>query len=243
MNIQLRNKRKNLFHLFYIFCLLSNTNQSFSRYGEETFCFCRKFISNFVFRKQKKGTNFMEQLTRTSFQDIYSLYYKKAFYFAKSYVHDDLVAEDIASESLIALWEKTKENPIDYVAPLSLTILKNKSLDYLKHEEVQLAAVEMIADWKRQELSLRISALEACIPNDIFSEEITKIIHQTLAQLPEQTRKVFIMSRFYDKSNKEIAEKLGISVKGVEYHISKALKFLRVALKDYLPFLYFLLGH
>lgn len=66
---------------------------------------------------------------------------------------------------------KTKENPIDYVAPLLLTILKNKSLDYLKHEEVQLAAVEMIADWKRQELSLRISALEACIPNDIFQKK------------------------------------------------------------------------
>lgn len=77
----------------------------------------------------------------------------------------------------------------------------------------------------------------------IFFRRNNKIIHQTLAQLPEQTRKVFIMSRFYDKSNKEIAEKLGISVKGVEYHISKALKFLRVALKDYLPFLYFLLGH
>lgn len=183
----------------------------------------------------------MEQLTRTSFQDIYLLYYKKAFYFAKSYVHDNLVAEDIASESLIALWEKTKENPIDYVAPLLLTILKNKSLDYLKHEKVQLAAFETMADWKRQELSFRISALEACIPNDIFSEEINKIIHQTLAQLPEQTRKVFVLSRFRDKSNKEVADELGISLKGVEYHMSKALKLLRVALKDYLPFLYFLL--
>lgn len=41
-------------------------------------------------------------------------------------------------------------------------------------------------------------------------------------------------------SNREIAETLNISVKGVEYHISKALKALRVALKDYLPLLCFL---
>lgn len=196
-----------------------------------------------MFRKQKNGISLMEQLARTSFKDIYSLYYKKAFYFAKSYVHDDLVAEDIASESLIALWEKTKEDPIDYAAPFLLTILKNKSLDYLKHEEIKMAAFETMADWKRQELSFRISALEACIPDDIFSEEITEIIRQTLLQLPEQTRRVFVMSRFQDKSNKEIAEELGISVKGVEYHMSKALKFLRVALKDYLPLLYFLLEH
>ena len=65
-------------------------------------------------------------------------------------------------------------------------------------------------------------------------------MRQTLYQLPEQTRQAFILSRFKDKSNREIAEALGISVKGVEYHITKALKALRVALKDYLPLLYFL---
>jgi RNA polymerase sigma-70 factor (ECF subfamily) len=56
----------------------------------------------------------MEKFGKTSFKDTYSQYYKKAFYFAKSYVHDDLAAEDIAAESLIALWEKMKESQIDY---------------------------------------------------------------------------------------------------------------------------------
>jgi RNA polymerase sigma-70 factor (ECF subfamily) len=49
------------------------------------------------------------------------------------------------------------------------------------------------------------------------------------------------MSRVEDKSNKEIAKKFGISVKGVDYHVAKALKVLRVTLKDYLPALLFLL--
>ena len=47
------------------------------------------------------------------------------------------------------------------------------------------------------------------------------------------------MSRFENKMNKEIAENLGITVKGVEYHISKALKEFRISLKDYLPLFYF----
>ena len=47
------------------------------------------------------------------------------------------------------------------------------------------------------------------------------------------------MSRFQDKSNKNIAEELNISVKGVEYHISKALRSLKISLKDYLPLLLF----
>ena len=97
-----------------------------------------------------------------------------------------------------------------------------------------------MAAWQQRELSIRISTLEACNPNDVFSEEIQNILTRTLEELPSQTRKVFMMSRFEQKSGKEIAEELGITVKGVDYHIAKALKVLRVSLKDYLPLAYFL---
>ena len=175
----------------------------------------------------------------SSFNEIYTSYYKKSFFFAKSYVHDDLAAEDIASESLIKLWEKLKTEQIDYIEPLLLTILKNKALDYLKHEEVKRTAFESMADWHQQELSIRISTLESCDPNEIFSDEVESIIRETLKLIPEQTQRIFLLSRFENKSNKEIAELMGISVKGVEYHISKALKALRITLKDYLPLFYF----
>lgn len=189
----------------------------------------------------KHTTNIpMRNVLKDSFNDIYTSYYKKSFFFAKSYVHDDLAAEDIASESLIKLWEKLKTEEIDYIEPLLLTILKNKALDYLKHEEVKRTAFESMTDWHYQEFSIRISALEACDPDEIFSEELKRILHETLNLLPEQTRRIFLLSRFENKSNKEIAEQLEISVKGVEYHISKALKMLRVTLKDYLPFFSFL---
>lgn len=181
----------------------------------------------------------MSNVTLNSFNEIYNSYYKKSFFFAKSYVHDDLAAEDIASESLIRLWEKLKTEEIDYIEPLLLTILKNKALDYLKHEEVKRAAFESMVDWHQQELSIRISTLESCDPNEIFSDEVEHIIQDTLKSLSEQTRLAFLLSRFENKSNKEIAKQMGISVKGVEYHISKALKALRITLKDYLPLFYF----
>ena len=176
----------------------------------------------------------MSKMPGNSFNDIYTSYYKKSFFFAKSYVHNDLAAEDIASEALIKLWEKLKAEPVEekYILPLLLTILKNKALDYLKHEEVKRSAFEVMADWQQQELSIRM-------PDEIFSEEVEKIISATLSTLSEQTRRAFILSRFENKPNKEIAEEMEISIKGVEYHISKALKVLRVTLKDYLPLFYF----
>lgn len=66
----------------------------------------------------------MNKMEEHFFNEIYTCYYKKSFYFAKSYVHDDLVAEDIASESLIKLWEKLKTESMEkkYILPLLLTI-------------------------------------------------------------------------------------------------------------------------
>ena len=89
-------------------------------------------------------------------------------------------------------------------------------------------------------LDYRIASLEACNPEEIFSSEITEILRKTLASLPEQTRRIFILSRFEQKSVKEISELMHLAPKSVEYHITKSLKALRVALKDYLPIFYLL---
>ena len=44
------------------------------------------------------------------FAKVYERNYKRSFLFAKSYVHDDLVAEDIAAESLFKYWQICKES-------------------------------------------------------------------------------------------------------------------------------------
>lgn len=174
------------------------------------------------------------------FTDIYRTYYRKSFLFAKSYVHDDLVAEDIASEALIKLWETMKQEEVLKPLPLLLTILKHKSLDYMRSCRIRNEAISSIEDWQQRELAIRISTLQACDPDEIFSDEISRIVQNTLTDLPEQTRRVFQMSRFEHLSVKEIAEKMNLSVKGVDYHISKALKKLRISLRDYLPLLLYL---
>lgn len=53
-----------------------------------------------------------------SFSELYAQYYKRSFLFAKSYVRDEMAAEDIASESLIQLWETLKRETVNI--PLAL---------------------------------------------------------------------------------------------------------------------------
>ena len=52
-------------------------------------------------------------MSNISFSDIYTNYYKRSFLFVKSYVRDDMAAEDIVSESLINLWETSKKEKVE----------------------------------------------------------------------------------------------------------------------------------
>lgn len=174
------------------------------------------------------------------FAELYGAYYKKCFLFTKSYVHDKYVAEDIASDTLMKLYEKLQEEEIENIPAYLLTLLKNRSLDYLRKKAVRDKAHANYSTADNEELNYRISTLQECDPSLIFSKEIQSIIDTTLAQLSPQTRKIFMLSRYENYSNKEIATELNISVKSVEYHMTKALNLFRENLKDYLPLFYFL---
>ena len=170
---------------------------------------------------------------------IYTTYYRRAFLFTLSYVHNDLVAEDIVSEAIIYLWELSKKQEIPSIEAVLITYIRSKSLNYLKHLQVQENVYQNLTDKGQRELEIRISTLEACDPKEVMSEELRSKVKTLLAGMPEKTRIAFISDRLDGKSDKEIAEELGISVKGVEYHISKAVKLLRDNLKEYAPFLIF----
>ncbi|MCL3850754.1 MULTISPECIES: RNA polymerase sigma-70 factor [Parabacteroides] len=163
--------------------------------------------------------------------------------FANSYVQEFSVAEDFTMEAFMDYWEMREMlQPDSNVPAYILTLIKHKCLNHLKRRQLQedvSQRLRAVAEW---ELNLQISSLEVCEPTELFTTEIKEIVNRTLQQLPEQTRRVFLMSRFENKTRKEIADELNMTSKGVEYHIAKALAALRVNLKDYytiLPFLFY----
>ena len=93
---------------------------------------------------------------------------------------------------------------------------------------------------KESKLDIMILSLEACNPQEIFSEEVQQLVNKAIESLPTKTKEVFLLSRMEYLTNREISERLGVSIKAVEFHITKALKVMRIALKDYLPAIFYL---
>lgn len=175
------------------------------------------------------------------FNKLIRRYEKQFVKFAFSYTADIEASEDFVLESFMEYWINRDELNIEdntKVLGYILTVIKNKCLNYLRHRNYQHIASDNIREVYQWELDLQINSLSSCEPQELFASEISTIVEKTLSKLPPKTRKIFNMSRYENKSRKEIAESMNMSIKGVEYHLSKALEALRLNLKDYLFFIF-----
>lgn len=170
-----------------------------------------------------------------AFERVFESYYHRLYSFINQYVYDSEVAKNILQDVFLILWEK-KSILLDdsNLSAWLYTVSKNKALKYLRHKEYVTGHVE-ISLLRQSENMLNATALDSIDTSEFAFREIEKIIEHTLSLMPEQVQTVFNLSRFENLKNREIAEKLDISEKTVEANITKSLKLLRVALKDYLP--------
>lgn len=99
-----------------------------------------------------------------------------------------------------------------------LTALRNRLFNHKRNERSKLcdSYKEILQDTPNDEINSYID-----------QKEILLQVQGAIARLPEQCRNVFVLSREHGLHNYEIANKLGISVKTVEAHMTKALKHLR----------------
>lgn len=188
-----------------------------------------------IFEEQQNGS----PLDLKAFNRLFGEYQQRFIRYAVSYIADAAAAEDIVMESFVSAWSRREALTEGSFPPYTLTIVKNKCLNYLRAQGVRMRAAQDIHTHGARMLRIRIETLQASDPEELFSEEARRLVERTLSEMPERTREIFVRSRFRGQSYKEIAAELGTTVKSVEFEVSKAMKRLRVALKDYLPFFIF----
>ncbi len=176
-----------------------------------------------------------ENAYRHLFDAHYVLMCNVAFGFLK----DKFLAETIAGDVIYHLWEKREEIEIETsLRAYLIRSVRNRCINYLNQEYVLRESVSNPTD----EL-LATEGLTKTSQHHPFATLIEKELEEkiTLAiqKLPAETRTVFEMSRFDGLKYIEIAEKLGISVNTVKYHMKNALSRLSEDLDKYLIFMLF----
>jgi len=182
---------------------------------------------------QKSFTNepYLIQQLKKGCKDAYGylfkLYHKELCNYMTAITGNPKLAEDIAQQTFIKIWDKREK----------LFVAKNKLKGYLFKVAYNLFIDTQRKKEKEFELLEKLkheAYLDMADTDTSLFEERLKKVEKEIDNLPEQCKKVFIMSKREGLKYKEISEQLHISIKTVEVHMSKAMKRLRAQLSIFL---------
>lgn len=157
------------------------------------------------------------------FNQIFEIYSTRLFLFAKGYLKSVEDSEELVQEVFTTIWEKRDQ-------------LKN---GFSFKSYIFTIAFNIIKKHFRQKARFKKFANEELL-DDVTSETSQQIDYNSLKSyilglaeaLPEKRRNIFIKSRFEGFSNKEIADKFGLTKKTVENHLNLALKEIRNKMEE-----------
>ena len=155
------------------------------------------------------------------FREIYNRYWAKLYLYAFNILKDKDICEDIIQQIFTDIWVRREKLTIKNLQAFLYGAVRRQIAYHLRGIKITVEHEEYFAN------VLLDKKIEEKLEFDEFSNKIQELIQE----LPEQRRKIFLMSRFENLSNQEIADKLDISLQTVKNQISTSLKYLRESLK------------
>ncbi len=163
-----------------------------------------------------------------AFRAIYQRYGKRCFGLALQKLRSKEASEEITQNIFISLWERRHQLAVQNLESYLMVSVKYQTLNYIEskltREKFALSLPPQYAE----------GSSENTVENAVFVQDLMNALENALETLPEKTREAYRLSRFENLSGKEIAERMNLSEKSVEYHISQSLKVLRTQLKDFM---------
>lgn len=162
-----------------------------------------------------------------SLKRLVETYSSDMLYYAQYLVRSKEEAEEIVSDVFFEVWQK-KETfaEVDNEKVWLLTVTHNKAISCLrkKGHDVSSISWDEVGDYT-------ISTDLQTPDEQIISREEIARINYAIDRLPPRCRQVFVLAKIEKLPYKEIATLLGISVKTINVHISKALEAISSVLK------------
>lgn len=155
------------------------------------------------------------------FEQLFVLAFPKVKTFALKLLGNEDDAEDIAQDVFVMFWNNVSlwEDGGMSDAYLYATA-RNSVFDLLRHRVVERT-------YQERERSKAAPLSSPDFYDELYAEELELIVKLALDNMPEQRRRVFVMSRQEGMTHQKIADELGISVRTVEHHVYLALRELK----------------
>jgi len=162
------------------------------------------------------------------FEYFFDKYYPGLCVYACRMIQSKSAAEDLVQDFFIKLWEDKDHLGIHgNVRSYFLRSVHNRCLNALSRDNLRKAHFDYQQSHFQQDSILQYPLLDF---------ELESRLQKAIESLPDGIRETFIRNRLEGLTYQEIADEDGVTVKAIEYRISKALVLLRKDFQDYLPF-------
>ncbi|MFN4762530.1 RNA polymerase sigma factor [Gillisia sp. Q332] len=165
-------------------------------------------------------------ITGSIFQNIFHKYYEWLCNYVVKLSGDPALADDIVQEVFIRFWEMREE--IEIHSSVKYYLLKTCHNQFLQHIRKNKREVSLLEEIKWETLR------DLQVENKEDQSKNVRLLQAGLEELSPRCKEAFLLSKYNKLKYKEIAEEMGISVKTVEIHISKALSILRKSISLFL---------
>lgn len=168
-----------------------------------------------------------------TYKAVFRECYPKLLFYATRLVGSD-EAEDVVQDVFVELWRRRDGVVMgEQILAFLYRSVYTKALNLLKHQAIENNYSAAMVEIYQRKLQF-YQPDNAEVIKRIEDRELRKEIFQAINELPDKCREVFRLSYLHEMKNKDIADTMGISLRTVEAHMYKALKFLRERLSHLL---------
>lgn len=155
--------------------------------------------------------------------ELYNTYWQLLFISAYNIIKDKELCEDVIQDIFMNIWHNREKLEIN----ISLKGYLYACARYQVFNQLRKNKDKIYIEFF-DELDKRFQY--ATPETEMMHEELVQQINSIIETLPEKCQMVYKLSREEQLSHKEIAERLSISTKTVENHITKALQIIRFSM-------------
>jgi len=161
-----------------------------------------------------------------AFAEIYERYWQPLLRQATRKLGRPEDAEEIVQDLFVTLWNKRRTATIQQLDGYLFAMLKYKAIDSIR--------AQLVRHRHAATATHRFGTPDHGTEETVAVADLSHALATSVHNLPDSAREVFRLSRQEHQSVPEIAARLQVSPKTVEYHLSRSLRFLRSYLKEFL---------